>query len=98
VDQKYLGNLERWCWRRMKKISWTDRVRNEELLHTVKEERNILRTVKRRKDEWICHILYRNCLLKHATEGQLERMIEVTGRRGRNSEQLLYELKEKRGY
>ena len=25
-------------------ISWTDRVRNEEVLHTVREERNILRT------------------------------------------------------
>jgi hypothetical protein len=29
-----------WCWRRMEKISWTDRVKNEEVLHRVKEERN----------------------------------------------------------
>jgi len=28
----------------MDKISWTDRVRNEEVLHRVKEDRNILRT------------------------------------------------------
>jgi hypothetical protein len=48
VDQKYLESFEMWCWRRMK-ISWTDRVRNEEVLHRVKEERNILHTVKRRK-------------------------------------------------
>jgi hypothetical protein len=27
-------------------ISWTDRVRNEEVLHRVKMERNILRTKK----------------------------------------------------
>ena len=33
VDQKYLGSFEMWCWRRMEKISWTDRVRNEEVLH-----------------------------------------------------------------
>jgi len=33
-----------WCWRRVEKISWTDRVRNEEVLHRVKEERNILLT------------------------------------------------------
>ena len=26
----------------MEKISWTDRVRNEEVLHRVKEERNII--------------------------------------------------------
>ena len=29
ADQKYLESFEMWCWRRMEKISWTDRVRNE---------------------------------------------------------------------
>jgi hypothetical protein len=38
-----------WCSRRMEKISWTDYVRNEEVLHRVKEERIILHTIKRRK-------------------------------------------------
>jgi len=38
-----------WCCRRMEKIIWTDHVRCEEVLHTVKEDRNILHTVKRRK-------------------------------------------------
>jgi hypothetical protein len=28
VDQKYHESNEMWCWRRMEKISWTDRVRN----------------------------------------------------------------------
>jgi hypothetical protein len=37
-----------WCWRRMEKISWTDGVRNEEVLHRVKEERNIVHTIKKR--------------------------------------------------
>ena len=32
ADQKYLESFEMWCWRRMEKISWTDRVRNEEVL------------------------------------------------------------------
>ena len=32
----------------MEKIDWTDRVRNEEVLPRVEEERNILRTIKRR--------------------------------------------------
>jgi hypothetical protein len=40
VDQKYLESFEMWCWRRMEKISWTNCVRNE-VLHRVKEERNI---------------------------------------------------------
>jgi hypothetical protein len=53
----------------MEKISWTDRVRNEEVLNRVKEERNILHAIKRRKVNWIGHILRRNCLLKHVSEG-----------------------------
>ena len=48
-DQKYIESFEMWYWRRMEKISWTDRVKNEEILHRVKEERNILHTVKQRK-------------------------------------------------
>jgi hypothetical protein len=56
VDQKYLENFEMWFWRRMKKITWTNRVRNEEVLHRVNKERNILHTIKRRKANWIGHI------------------------------------------
>jgi hypothetical protein len=33
----------------MEKISWTDCVRNEDVLHTAKEQRNILQTVKKEK-------------------------------------------------
>jgi hypothetical protein len=74
VDQKYLESFEMWCWRRMEKISWIDRVRNEEVrvLHRVKEERNMLHTIKRIKANWIGHILRRNCLLKHVIVGKLE--------------------------
>jgi hypothetical protein len=57
VDQKYMGSFEMWCWRRMKKISWTDHVRNEKVIQRVKEERNILHTIKRRIANWIGHIL-----------------------------------------
>jgi hypothetical protein len=48
------------------------RVINEEVLHRVKEERNIVHTIKRRKANWIGHILCRNCLLKHVIEGKLQ--------------------------
>jgi ribosomal 50S subunit-associated protein YjgA (DUF615 family) len=77
-----------WFWRRMEQISWTDRVGSEEILRRVKEERNILHTVKRRKANWIGHILRRNCLLKHVIEGKIERM----KRRGRRRKQLLIDL------
>jgi hypothetical protein len=80
----------------MKKISLTDRVKNE-VLRTVKDERNILRTIHRRKVNWVCRILCRDCLLKHVFEGKIEGMIEVTERRGRKYKQLLNGLKGKRG-
>jgi hypothetical protein len=96
--QKYQESFEMWCWRRMEKISWTDRVRNEEVLHRVKEERNIVHTIKRRKANWIGHILRRICFLKHVVGGKLEGRIEMTGRRGRRRNQLLDDLKGKRRY
>jgi hypothetical protein len=55
----------------------------------VKEVRNILHTVKMRKVNWIGHILYRKCLLKHVIEGKTEGRITVTGRPGRKCKQLL---------
>ena len=39
-------------------------VRNEEVLLRVKEQRNILHEIRKRKDNWIGHILRRNCLLQ----------------------------------
>jgi hypothetical protein len=51
---------------------------------------------KGRKANWIGHILRRNCLLKHVTEGKIEGRIEKTGRRGTRRRQLLNGLREKR--
>jgi len=56
----------------MEEISWTDHVRNGEVLYRVKGERGILRRVNRRKGEWIGHILHRNCLLKHCFDGKVK--------------------------
>jgi hypothetical protein len=62
----------------------------------VKEERNILHTIKIRKANSIGHILRKNYLLQHVIEGKKEE--EVTVRRGRRRKQLLDGLKETRGY
>ena len=69
-------------------FSWPDCVRNEELLQRIKVERHDLQTVQRGKVNQIGHTFLRNCLLKHATEGKIERRIEVKGRRGRISKKL----------
>jgi hypothetical protein len=76
-----------WCWR-WTEISWTD-VRNEGVLHRVKEERSLLNKIKRRWASLIGHVLLRNCLLRDIIEGKREGGIEVTGRHGRRGKQLL---------
>jgi len=98
VDQKHLESFEMWCWGRMEKFSSTDHVRNEEVLLRVKEQRNILHEIRKRKANWIGHVLRRNCLLQWVTEGKIQGRIEVTGRQGRRRRKLLDDLKKRRGY
>jgi hypothetical protein len=88
VDRKYLESFEVWCWRRMEKIIWANCVRNKGVLQRVKEERNIIQTIKRWKANWIDQIL------KHVVGGKIEGRIKVT----RRHKKLLNDLKEKRGY
>ena len=82
----------------MKKISWTDHVRNEEVLLRVNEQTNILHEIRKRKANWIGHILRKNCLLKHVIEGKIKGEMEVTRRREGRRKKLLDDLKDRRGY
>jgi hypothetical protein len=52
----------------------------------VKDERCVLHRIRRRKINWISHILRRYCRLERVTDGK---MGGVTGRRGRRHRQLL---------
>ena len=78
----------------MEKISWTDHVRKEEVLLRVSEQRNILHEIRKRKANWIGHILRRNCLLKQVIEGKIKGEMEVTRRR----KKLQDDLKDRSGY
>jgi hypothetical protein len=72
ADQKYLESLETWCFRSVEQISLTNRVRHKEVLHRVKEKRNILPTIQRKKKkraDWILLIWRMNCLLTPVFEG-----------------------------
>jgi hypothetical protein len=60
-----------------------DILRNEEVLQRVNEKTKVLQNIKRRKANWIGHVLCRNCLQKHVVEGKMEGRLEVIGRRGR---------------
>ena len=78
----------------MEKICWTNHVRNEDVLPRVNEQRNILHEIRKWKDNWIGHILLRNCLLKQVMEGKIKGEMEVTRRRKKVPD----DLKDRRGY
>jgi hypothetical protein len=59
---------------------------------------SILHEIRKRKANWIGHILRRNCLLKQVIEGKIKGEMEVTRRRGRRCKKLLDDLKDRRGY
>jgi len=47
--------------------------RNGEVLLRVKDQRNILRQIRKQKANWIGHILFRNRLLQRVIEGKIKR-------------------------
>ena len=61
---------------------------------TNNEQRNIQHEIRKRKANWIGHIVRRNCLLKQVIEGEIKGEMLVTRRR----KKLLDDLKDKRGY
>ena len=68
------------------------------MLLRVNEQRNIQHEIRKRKANWIGHILRRNCLLKQVIEGKVKGEMKVTRRRGRRRRKLLDDLKDRRGY
>jgi len=68
------------------------------MLLRINEQRNIIHEIKKRKANWIGHILRRNCLLKQVIEEKIKEEMKVTRRRGRRRKKLLDELKDKREY
>jgi hypothetical protein len=93
-DQKHRENSETWCWRRMEKISWTDRVKHGGILHIQPRRKEVLCTIKIRKVNCIGHTLRRKCLLKHVRGGNKEETIL----RERRRKQVLDERTEKKEY
>ena len=67
-----------WLYRRVLKISWTERKTNEEVLRLVSRERELFEIIKKRKTTYLGHIMrnekYR--FLQLVIEGKIE------GRRG----------------
>ena len=77
-----------------KKIKWSDRVTNVEVLRRVGEEKTILSVILRRKTNLIRHILKHERLIPEVIEG----MINGTTGKGRKRIQHLDDLKSGKRY
>ena len=71
-DMKRLEAFEMWIWRRMEKVSWTEKRTNEEILQRVGEKRCLLETIIKRKKNWIGHIIREEGLLLDVMEGRMD--------------------------
>jgi len=54
-----------------KKISWVDKISNEEVLQRVNETRTMLDTVRKRNHVWLEHVLRHESLLHDLIEGRM---------------------------
>jgi hypothetical protein len=80
AEQKRLEAMEMWCYRRMMKIKWTDRITNVEVVRRVGEMKSIMNTLRRRRGKFIGHILRHSSILSTV----LEREISGKNYRGRS--------------
>ena len=78
----------------MDKISWLDKVTNEEVLRRVNEDRHILNSVWQRQHRWIGHVLRHDKLLNEITEGRMK----GKPTRGRRRIQMLHDLANDGGF
>jgi hypothetical protein len=78
-DFRRLDAIEMWLWRRMEKISYIDKITNEDVLRRVGEVRQLGSFIRSRKRNWIGHVLRGDGMLKDVIEGRMD------GKKGRGA-------------
>ena len=72
ADEKRLQAAEMWFWRRMLKISWTERRTNEEVLERVGIGRELLTSVRTRQMRFVGHEIRRGELEHLSLTGKID--------------------------
>ena len=64
----------------MERISWEDKKKNKEVLDAIGEERSLVKTVVKRKKNWIghCQIAVFQCIIELVSRMQLVSFLPVT--------------------
>lgn len=72
TEKRKLEAFEMWCYRKMLRIKWIDRITNEAVLIRIKEKEILWHTVKVRRAKMIGHLLRHESLTKTVIEGDVE--------------------------
>ena len=93
-DRERLEAFEMWIWRKMLRVTWQDKIRNDEVLTRIGQERELLKTIRHRKALWMGHALRKNGIVNDVLEGTVEGDVK----RGRRKTKFVDDLKEGKGY
>jgi hypothetical protein len=72
TDYKRIEAFKKWCWRRVLKIEWREKVRNEEVFRRIGEERTLWSTIRQRRTKWVGHLMRHNNYVRSIMEGKIE--------------------------
>jgi len=88
------ASCEMWIWRKVLKISWMQKVKNQEVLNTIYDEKSVINNIHQRKHKWIGHVLRHDGQLHTVMVGRIE------GKRGRRCKrpQMIDDVVEKKKY
>jgi len=70
-EERVVNAHETWCWRRMLKIKWTDRIKNDEVFQMAKEGSLLLKILKNRRHSWTGHTIRHNEFVVNIIEGAI---------------------------
>ena len=70
-DVRRLESCGMWLWRKVLNISWSDKVRNEEVLRRDGEERAIISVINRRQRDWLGYTLLHGDLVPLLIGGRI---------------------------
>ena len=69
--EQRLEAMEMWCWRRMLKVSWTERRSNASILEAIGSRRELLATVRKRQMSFFGHVIREDGLENLAVTGRI---------------------------
>jgi len=81
-----------WCYCKILKIKWIERITNETVLDRIKEKRELWHIIKVRRDKMIRHLLRHDSLTKSVIEGDVEGHIRRERPRMKYMKQIMIDM------